>query len=65
MANKQTNYSAQRKYAIKNYNQYTINLRIDNDHELIAFVENQKKVGKNISEIFRQMVDFYLKYKEK
>lgn len=57
-------YEAQRKYAKKTYKQYTIYLRKDNDHDLITFVEEQQQNGKNISEIFRQMVECYQKYKE-
>lgn len=57
-------YEAQRKYAKKTYRQYAIHLRKDNDHELIAFVEEQKRKGKNISEIFRQMVECYQNNKE-
>lgn len=37
-----------------NYKRYNVNLRLDNDKELIEHVESEKAKGLNTSEIFKE-----------
>ena len=60
-----TGHAAQKKYATKTYQQYTLNFRVDNDQTLIALIDQQKQTSKNISEIFREMLEFYKARKDK
>lgn len=60
---KQTNYAASKKWNRENYQSYTVSLRKDRDAEIIEYIENEKKSGKGITEIFRDIFDVFKTWK--
>ena len=60
---KQTNFAASKKWNKENYKTYTISLRKDRDAEIIEYIENEKKSGKSITELFREIFDVFKMWK--
>lgn len=50
-----TSSEVKKRYNDKTYQYYKINLRKDDDAELIQYIEEQKKNGVSPSETFRQL----------
>lgn len=53
---KHVSKEAKEKYQKKTYKNYTINLRLVEDCELIEIIENKKKEGYSASEVIKRLI---------
>lgn len=51
-----TSTEVKARYNKKTYKNYNLNLRIDNDSDIIAAIENEKASGASTTEAFRRLL---------
>ncbi len=51
-----TSTAVKAKYNKKTYKNYNVNLRINDDADIIAMIENEKASGLNTTDAFRKLI---------